>query len=156
MADVVRAAPVQATWTGDTESMVAEHEEHVRAAARRGAEVIGFQEVFDAPHFCQVQAPEHCRWAEQVPYGPTVTRVRALARETGMVTGIDLAKPGTDEADPQAASAVLEAARDGGLLIGEGGGHGTGALRIAPPLSLTVAEAEEGAAILEGALKSLQ
>jgi N-carbamoylputrescine amidase len=85
MANVVRAALVQATWTGDTESMVAKHEEHARAAARQGAKVIGFQEVFNAPYFCQVQEPEHYRWAEPVPDGPTVRRMRELARETGMV-----------------------------------------------------------------------
>ena len=67
MANVVRAALVQATWTGDTESMVAKHEEHAREAARRGAKIIGFQEVFNAPYFCQVQEPEHYRWAEPVP-----------------------------------------------------------------------------------------
>lgn len=85
MADVVRAALVQATWTGDTESMVAKHEEYAREAARQGARVIGFQEVFNAPYFCQVQEPEHYRWAEPVPDGPTVSRMRELARETGMV-----------------------------------------------------------------------
>lgn len=85
MARVVRAALVQATWTGDTESMIAKHEEHAREAARQGAKVIGFQEVFNAPYFCQVQEPEHYRWAEAVPDGPTVTRMRALAQETGMV-----------------------------------------------------------------------
>ncbi|MGN5380895.1 nitrilase-related carbon-nitrogen hydrolase [Streptomyces lasalocidi] len=86
MANVVRAALVQATWTGDTESMVAKHEAHARAAARQGAQVIGFQEVFNAPYFCQVQEPGHYRWAEPVPDGPTVRRMRELARETGMVT----------------------------------------------------------------------
>ncbi|GAT79974.1 aminotransferase class III [Streptomyces sp. F-3] len=75
-------------------------------------------------------------------------------RGRGLMIGIELVRPGTDEADPRAASAVLEAAREGGLLIGKGGGHHTSALRIAPPLSLTVAEAEEGAAILERALRS--
>lgn len=85
MADVVRAALVQATWTGDTESMIAKHEEYARAAAAQGAKVIGFQEVFNAPYFCQVQEPEHYRWAEPVPDGPTVRRMQALARETGMV-----------------------------------------------------------------------
>jgi 4-aminobutyrate aminotransferase len=69
--------------------------------------------------------------------------------------GIELVEPGTDEADPQAAAAVLEAAREGGLLIGKGGGHSTSVLRVAPPLSLTVAEAEQGALILEQALHSL-
>lgn len=85
MANVVRAALVQATWTGDTESMVAKHEEHAREAARQGARIIGFQEVFNAPYFCQVQEPEHYSWAEPVPDGPTVRRMQQLARETGMV-----------------------------------------------------------------------
>ncbi|WP_444962424.1 nitrilase-related carbon-nitrogen hydrolase [Nocardiopsis sp. M1B1] len=81
----VRAALVQTEWTGDTESMLAVHEKHARDAAAQGARVIGFQEVFNAPYFCQVQDPEHHRWAEAVPDGPTVTRFRALARELGIV-----------------------------------------------------------------------
>ncbi|WP_047871496.1 nitrilase-related carbon-nitrogen hydrolase [Nocardiopsis sp. RV163] len=81
----VRAALVQTEWTGDTESMLAVHEKHARDAAAQGARVIGFQELFNAPYFCQVQAPEHHRWAEAVPDGPTVTRFRALARELGIV-----------------------------------------------------------------------
>ncbi|NSC24587.1 acyltransferase [Streptomyces albus subsp. chlorinus] len=85
MPDVVRAALVQATWTGDTESMIAKHEEHAREAARQGARIIGFQEVFNAPYFCQVQDPGHYRWAEPVPDGPTIHRMSRLARETGMV-----------------------------------------------------------------------
>ncbi|GAA1684727.1 nitrilase-related carbon-nitrogen hydrolase [Streptomyces yatensis] len=85
MANLVRAALVQATWTGDTESMIAKHEEYARQAAAQGAKVIGFQEVFNAPYFCQVQEAEHYRWAEPVPDGPTVRRMRELARETGMV-----------------------------------------------------------------------
>jgi 4-aminobutyrate aminotransferase len=75
-------------------------------------------------------------------------------RGRGLMIGIELVRPGTDRADPDRAAAVLEAARAGGLLIGKGGGHSTSALRIAPPLSLTAAEAEEGAAILEHALRS--
>ncbi|MFF3204624.1 aspartate aminotransferase family protein [Streptomyces sp. NPDC002962] len=97
--------------------------------------------------------------------GLLIERVRAVAaqdpgvrevRGRGLMIGVELTKPGTDLADPGRAAAVLEAARAGGLLIGKGGGHDTSALRIAPPLSLTVAEAEEGAAILEGALRSTQ
>ncbi|MGW5421544.1 aspartate aminotransferase family protein [Streptomyces sp. NPDC003943] len=76
-------------------------------------------------------------------------------RGRGLMIGIELTEPGTDRANPDAASAVLEATRANGLLIGKGGGHNTSALRIAPPLSLSVAEAEEGAAILEQALRNL-
>ncbi|MGW5099968.1 aspartate aminotransferase family protein [Streptomyces sp. NPDC004100] len=75
-------------------------------------------------------------------------------RGRGLMIGIELVRPGTDQADPVAAATVLESARSGGLLVGKGGGHDTSVLRVAPPLSLTVAEAEEGADILEDALRS--
>ncbi|MEH0637238.1 aspartate aminotransferase family protein [Streptomyces bottropensis] len=97
--------------------------------------------------------------------GLLIERLRAITaqipevrevRGRGLMIGIELVRPGTDEANPDAASAVLEAARREGLLIGKGGGHNTSALRIAPPLSLTVAEAEEGADALERALRSIQ
>ncbi|MEU5974738.1 aspartate aminotransferase family protein [Streptomyces sp. NPDC047315] len=96
--------------------------------------------------------------------GLLIERLRAVAagvpavrevRGRGLMIGIELVKPGTEHADPEAASTVLEAARAGGLLIGKGGGHNTSTLRIAPPLTLTVAEAEEGAAVLERALHAL-
>jgi N-carbamoylputrescine amidase len=84
MAEIVRAALVQTTWTGDQESMVKAHEEYARQAAAAGAKVICFQELFYGPYFCQVQDPEFYAYAESVP-GPTVERFQALARELGMV-----------------------------------------------------------------------
>ncbi|MFD9601236.1 aspartate aminotransferase family protein [Streptomyces sp. NBC_01224] len=97
--------------------------------------------------------------------GLLIERLRAIGaasecvrevRGRGLMIGIELVKPGTDEANPEAAAAVLEAAREGGLLIGKGGGHNTSVLRIAPPLSLTIPEAEEGAEILAEALRSVE
>lgn len=85
MPQVVRAALVQTKWTGDGASMVDVHEAYARQAAAQGAQVMGFQEVFNAPYFCQVQEPEHYKWAEPVPEGPTTARMSALARELGMV-----------------------------------------------------------------------
>ncbi|MEU3653952.1 aspartate aminotransferase family protein [Streptomyces sp. NPDC032161] len=85
--------------------------------------------------------------------GAASDRVREV-RGRGLMIGIELVKPGTDQANPEAATAVLEAAREGGLLIGKGGGHDTSVLRIAPPLSLTIPEAEEGAGILGRALRA--
>ncbi|MGW7051556.1 aspartate aminotransferase family protein [Streptomyces sp. NPDC054887] len=81
---------------------------------------------------------------------PSVREVRGR----GLMAAVELVKPGTDEAAPETAAAVLEAAREGGLLIGKGGGHNTAVLRIAPPLTLNVTEAEEGARILEKALRN--
>ncbi|MGO4420323.1 aminotransferase class III-fold pyridoxal phosphate-dependent enzyme, partial [Streptomyces sp. MCAF7] len=77
-------------------------------------------------------------------------------RGRGLMIGIELVEPGSDRPSPDAASAVMEAAREGGLLLGKGGGHNSSVLRIAPPLSLTAAEAEEGAEILATALRAAQ
>src|SRR5882724_1287572 len=85
MSRVVRAALFQTSWTGGTESMIDAHEKAARDAAAQGAQIIGFQEVFNAPYFCQVQEEEHYRWAEAVPDGPTVTRMKELAAELGIV-----------------------------------------------------------------------
>ncbi len=72
-------------------------------------------------------------------------------RGKGLMIGVELVKAGGKDPNPAAASAVLERAREGGLLIGKGGLFGN-CLRIAPPLSLTEAEADEGLAILTKAL----
>ncbi|MFE0134641.1 aspartate aminotransferase family protein [Streptomyces sp. NPDC059037] len=96
--------------------------------------------------------------------GLLIERLRAICaqipvvrevRGRGLMIGIELVDPTTGEANPRAAAAALEAARAGGLLIGKGGGHDTSVLRIAPPMTLTVAEAEEGATILERALRGV-
>ncbi|MFJ9082114.1 aspartate aminotransferase family protein [Streptomyces sp. NPDC102384] len=91
--------------------------------------------------------------------GLLIERLRAIAasapgvrevRGRGLMIGIELESPGPG---PDAAQ-VIESCRARGLLIGKGGGHDSSVLRIAPPMTLTVAEAEEGAGILERALKS--
>ncbi len=81
----VRAALVQAAWTGDQESMMDAQVGHARAAADLGASVLCFQEVFSSPYFCAVQDPGYFSFAEAMPDGPTIRRMRALAAETGMV-----------------------------------------------------------------------
>jgi beta-ureidopropionase len=85
MANTVRAALVQTAWTGDKESMVEKNVKYARDAAAQGAKVLCFQELFNAPYFCQVQDDEHKDTAELVPDGPTTQRMIELAKETGMV-----------------------------------------------------------------------
>jgi N-carbamoylputrescine amidase len=84
MADTIRAALVQSTWTGDKESMIKAHEEYARQAAGQGAKVICFQELFYGPYFCQVQDAAYYSYAESIP-GPTTERFQALAAELGLV-----------------------------------------------------------------------
>src|SRR5918995_1319515 len=85
MARIVRAALLQAEWTGEKESMIEKHEKYAREAAAQGAKVMCFQELFYGPYFCQVQDPQYFSYTEHIPNGPTTKRMQELAKETGMV-----------------------------------------------------------------------
>ncbi|MCH8984301.1 MAG: aspartate aminotransferase family protein [Acidobacteria bacterium] len=87
-----------------------------------------------------------------VPVAEELEMIAEL-RGKGLMIGIELVGPDGEPAADKA-SAVLEAAREEGLLIGKGGLHGN-ALRIAPALSITEDEADEGFARLERALRSV-
>ena len=85
MANIIRSALVQTAWTGDKDSMVDKNVEYAKQAAEDGARIMCFQELFNAPYFCQVEENEHLGTAEAVPDGPTMQRMFALAKETEMV-----------------------------------------------------------------------
>ena len=75
-------------------------------------------------------------------------------RGRGLMIGIELVEPDGLTPNPSAASRALELARANGLLVGKGGLFGN-CLRIAPPLSLTTEEAEEGARVLVDVLATV-
>ena len=79
-----RIGLIQLPVTPAKEAAVAAHEEAVRDAAGRGAQVICLQELFDAPYFCKVSDAERFDLAEPIP-GPTVARMQALAKQLGVV-----------------------------------------------------------------------
>jgi 4-aminobutyrate aminotransferase len=86
---------------------------------------------------------------------PAVGEVRGK----GLMIGIELVRPvhgrppaRPGDPAPDLATAVQERCRRAGLLVGRGGLDGS-TLRIAPPLSLTAAEADEGLRILRDALR---
>ena len=85
MANVVRAALLQAKWTGDKASMVDSAVRSIKEAAAQGAQVVCLQELFYGPYFCQVQEPEYFDFAEKVPDGPTTQLMREVARDAGVV-----------------------------------------------------------------------
>src|SRR6266852_8685362 len=84
MPNVIRAALVQTSWTGDKATMIEAHEGYARQAAAGGAKVLCLQELFYGPYFCQVQDAAYYAYAEPIP-GPTTERFAALAAELGLV-----------------------------------------------------------------------
>jgi beta-ureidopropionase len=85
MSEIVRAALVQSSWTGDKRSMIEANVELAREAASQGAQVLCFQELFYGPYFCQVQDSQYFSFTEPVPGGPTTELMCSLARELHMV-----------------------------------------------------------------------
>ncbi len=65
--------------------MIAKHEGYAHEAAKAGAAVMLFQELFYGPYFCQVQEPTYYSYTELIPDGPTTRRMCDLAKQTGMV-----------------------------------------------------------------------
>jgi 4-aminobutyrate aminotransferase len=72
-------------------------------------------------------------------------------RGKGLMLGVELVKPGGKDPNAPAAAMVMEEAKKEGLLIGKGGMYGN-VLRIAPALTLTEEEADEGYTKLEAAV----
>ncbi len=78
----------------------------------------------------------------------------AELRGKGLMLAIETVEPGGLEPDPGRAGALMEGTKARGLLVGKGGLYGN-VLRMAPPLSLTDDEAEEGAVIIADAIRDL-
>jgi 4-aminobutyrate aminotransferase len=76
-------------------------------------------------------------------------------RGKGLMLGVELVQPGGKNPNAAAAAAVMEQAKKEGLLIGKGGVYGN-VLRIAPALTLTEGEADEGYTMLERAIARAQ
>ena len=74
-------------------------------------------------------------------------------RGKGLMIGIELVAPDGSPA-PAAAAHAMEETRKGGLLVGKGGLYGN-VLRLAPPMSLTAEEADEGLGLLVAALETV-
>ncbi|TEU19083.1 MAG: acyltransferase [Anaerolineales bacterium] len=85
MARIVRGALLQATYTGDQETMIQKHEKYAREAAGQGAQIMCFQELFYGPYFPQEQDAKWYALVEPIPDGPTTKRMQELAQETKMV-----------------------------------------------------------------------
>jgi 4-aminobutyrate aminotransferase len=73
-------------------------------------------------------------------------------RGMGLLQAVELVEDrGSRKPAPQMAAAVMEAARERGLLIGKGGLYGN-CIRITPPMNITRGDIDEFAARFDGAL----
>lgn len=92
MPRVVRCALIQATNVASVDkplpevkqAMIDKHETYIAQAAQAGAQITCLQEIFYGPYFC---AEQQTRWydlTEPIPNGPTIQRMRELARQHQM------------------------------------------------------------------------
>jgi N-carbamoylputrescine amidase len=81
----VTVAATQMACSWDTDANLAKAEKLVREAARRGANIILLQELFEMPYFCKDHNPRYFELARPIDGHPTVARFAKIARELQVV-----------------------------------------------------------------------
>ena len=89
----ITAGLIQMSLKGDTsmepekirELMLKAHMPLIDKAAKKGVQVLCFQEVFTQPYFCPSQDKKWYRATESIPDGPTTQAMQKLAKKHGMV-----------------------------------------------------------------------
>ncbi len=81
----VTVAVTQMACSWDIDANVENAEQLVRQAADAGANVILLQELFETPYFCIDEQSRHFDLAKSLEEQPTIERMRALARDLGVV-----------------------------------------------------------------------
>src|SRR5262247_1526426 len=75
---------IQDSATADVAGNVADAEQLIREAARRGAQIVCLKELFNSLYFCKSQQCDRFDLAEPIP-GPSTDVMQALARELSIV-----------------------------------------------------------------------
>lgn len=81
---VVNVGVVQMRCGVETSANLAAAVKHVRAAAKRGADIVCLPELFRSRYFCQAEDHDNFALAEAIP-GPSTAAFGKLARELGIV-----------------------------------------------------------------------
>jgi len=76
---------IQMACGADRAANLERAENHVRAAADRGARIILLQELFETPYFCQEENAAHFDLARPLGENPAVARLAEVARELEIV-----------------------------------------------------------------------
>lgn len=72
------------------EMMIEKHAAYVRQAGEKDVRILCFQELMTGPYFPAEENPRWHELAEKVPEGPTVTRMRELAKKHGVALVVPL------------------------------------------------------------------
>ncbi|MDQ2767185.1 MAG: acyltransferase, partial [Gemmatimonadota bacterium] len=75
---------VQQAVSPNKATAIDDAERGIREAAKRGAQIVCLQELFDAPYFCKVTDAERFDLAETIP-GPVTEHMQGVAKELGVV-----------------------------------------------------------------------
>ena len=84
----VTVAALQFACGWDVDANIATAERLVRDAAKRGAQIILIQELFETPYFCIEQDSRHLRLATSVEDNKAIRHFSKVARELGVVLPI--------------------------------------------------------------------
>jgi N-carbamoylputrescine amidase len=84
----VTVAALQFACGWDVEANIATADRLVREAAKRGAQIILIQELFETPYFCIEQDSRHLRIATSVADNKAIRHFTQVARELGVVLPI--------------------------------------------------------------------
>jgi len=86
----VTVAATQMACGWDRDANVARAEKLIREAARRGANIVLPQELFETPYFCKDHDPRHFDLAKPLEGHPAVEHFRGVARELGVVVPVSV------------------------------------------------------------------
>lgn len=86
----VKVAATQMACGWDREANIAKAEALVRTAAGQGAKIVLLQELFETPYFCKDHDGQYFALAQPIEANPAVMRMRALARELGVVLPVSV------------------------------------------------------------------
>src|SRR5208337_3859477 len=86
----VTVAATQMACDWDRDANMARAEKLIREAARRGANVVLIQELFETPYFCKDHASRYFDLAKPLEAHPAVEHFRGLARELGVVLPVSV------------------------------------------------------------------
>lgn len=93
MARIVRSGLIQLGNKVDTEAsceahrdgMIQAHIPYIEEAAKKGVQILCFEEVFTGPYFCPSQDSKWYNLAEEIPNGPTTQIMMEYAKKYNMV-----------------------------------------------------------------------